>query len=243
MTEEASTDRFNPDQPAGDPESGYRLNFDPSPSAIFHDFCGENKIEGASCPHCKKPLLRLLTLNTNDEALNIDPKTLPAVHLLYCWNCSIPFGEFSYKIENDGSVVLLQYPPRMPESEHGPDGPRDGYTGEFVHRRVSLDGIGQEEQARYKDFWNSIDADPYDCGVDTIGHQVGGFPFIYNPCRTKCPSCTEDMPLLASICDDATGNSPDSVSECDSFVGNCGVQMVFHFCRKCSIVTGYSSCD
>ena len=125
------------DQQKGNPEWGYWLNFCPPATEVQHDFCGAHDIAGASCPNCKKPLLRLLSLHAEDERLAIDPARNSVVHLLYCWICSIPFGEFSYRLGADGSVELLKVPARY-QYEFGPDGPYDGYTGIFPNQRVSL---------------------------------------------------------------------------------------------------------
>jgi len=234
---------MNVDQPAGDPEWGYLVKFAPSATDILHDFCGENFIAAAFCPNCQRPFTRLMSLNTADKALNIERYTLPTVHLLYCWTCSIPFGTFSYKMNNDGSVELLTLPPRKPDSEHGPNGPYDGYTGLFPHRLVALESLSPEEQLKQRNYWLSPDSDPVDFEVDELRHQIGGYPFIYNPLKTSCQICLGDMPLFASICNDAGGNFAFGAPEGGSFVGNGGVQMVFHFCRKCSVVSAYSSCD
>jgi hypothetical protein len=93
-------------------------------------------------------------------------------------------------------------------------------------------------------WWQSTEAD-IDIleGLDEPRHQVGGNPFIYNPIKTNCPECGREMPLLAAICIDAAGNNPWRKNANETFVGNGGVQMVFHLCRNCSIVSSYSSCD
>jgi hypothetical protein len=243
MSNENSRAITNPDQPAGNPEWGYWLNFTPGPDAVLHDFCGKNDIAGAHCPNCDLPLLRLLSLHANDPVLNLDPDRFSVVHLLYCWTCSIPFGEFCYKVDQDGSVRLLRLPPRS-EYEHGPDGPVDGYTGQLPHRQVSLEFISGEDQLALKQRWEST-RDDIDIlrGLDEPRHQVGGYPFIYNPIRIVCPECSQDMPLFAAICNGATGNDAWKTTAEDSFVGNGGVQMVFHLCRNCSILSAYSSCD
>jgi hypothetical protein len=241
MVDENSQAQINPNQPAGNPEWGYRLNFAPSPTAILHDFCGENRIEGAFCPHCQKPLLRLLSLNTKDEVLNIDPAKIPAVHLLYCWTCGIPFDEFCYRMNDDGSVSLLKVLLRYP-SEFGPEGPYDGYTGVFGIHQVSLDPVSSEDQQRYKASWMADDVDSCDWDCEVF-HQVGGYPYLYNPERRCCPGCGMDMPFFASICDNATGNDAFAASGNDSFCDNGGVVMIFYFCRLCSVVSAYHSCD
>jgi hypothetical protein len=233
---------LNPDQPAGDPEWGYRLNFSPDPASVVHEFCGENRIPGATCPHCEKPLLRLLSLNSTDTALNVDFNQIPEIPLLYCWTCGIPYGEFCYRVNSDRGVTLIKVPPRS-EDEFGADGPYEGYTGNFPARKVSLQPIGADEQEKHKTFWSTRDADSSDWDVDIAGHQIGGFPFICNPIRSRCPSCDRDMPLLACICNDATGNDPFGVQDIDSFVDNGGVQMVFHLCRPCAMIAAYHSND
>ena len=242
MLNESDQGHANPDQPVGDPEWGYSLNFNPGASDALHDFCGENDIAGASCPNCKRPLTRLLSLYAKDPALNLDQERLAVVHLLYCWTCSIPFGDFSYKIEKHGSVKILNLPARQPDSEHGLEGPYDGYRGTFPHRKVSLASIDAEDQLKLRQRWQSTGTETDD-GLDEPRHQVGGYPFIYNPVRTQCPECSRDMPLFAAICNDANGNDPWRRIATETFVGNGGVQMVFHFCRDCSIVSAYSSSD
>jgi hypothetical protein len=204
----------------------------------LHDFCGPHDIAGAFCPNCNKPLLRLLSLYARDGRLHINSDSTSVVHLLYCWTCSIPFGEFSYRLGADGSVELLKVPARY-EHEIGLKGPYGGYTGIFQNRRVSLQPMSTEGQERLeRRFLTNSDGND-----QSEWHQVGGYPAINNPSKTSCPLCSLDMPLLAAICDDATGNRPFQVSPQDSFTGNGGVQMVFHFCRNCSVVSAYHSSD
>jgi hypothetical protein len=227
-------------QSKGNPEWGYKLNFSPSLSDVLHDFCGQHNIDGAICPNCKKPLLRLLSLHARDRALNLDETRYPTIHLLYCWTCSIPYGEFSYQINRDGSVQLLRLPPRRPESEFGPQGPYEGFTGSFPARQVALQPLSDTEQQELE----ARQAAQADHNPDAyFGHQVGGYPFIYNPSKAFCPKCSKEMPVLAAICDDATGNEKFSDEPKDTFTYNGGVQMLFQFCRDCSIVTAYHSCD
>jgi len=226
-------------QPNGNPERGYMLDFSPPDSAFTHDFCGDHNIEGANCPNCDKPLLKLLSLHAGDPVLNLDPSRQPVVHLLYCWTCSIPYGDFSYRIRQNGSVQILSVPPRM-KYEFGPEGPYDGYTGRFPRRRVRLHPLSDDIQQALKARWmGEIDEseEPY------FGHQVGGYPVIFNPSKAFCPECSREMPLLASICNDASGNNPWNENDAETFTGNGGVQMVFQLCRDCSVVTAYHSND
>jgi hypothetical protein len=224
----------------GIPEWGYKLDFSPATSQVLHEFCGQHEIPGAVCPNCNKPLLRLLSLHSKDPLLDFDCKRHPSVHLLYCWTCSIPYGDFSYEINSDGSVKLLEIPRRQPESEFGPEGPYDGYTGVFPAHHVALKPLSDAEQQRLKARQGEDAPDD----IDTyFGHQVGGYPFIYNPMKASCPKCSKAMPVLAAICDSATGNTDFSDEPGETFTGNSGVQMVFQFCRGCSVISAYHSCD
>ena len=221
--------RMSDDPPNGNPNRGYRLTFYPMPGEVQHEFCGNHEIRGATCPHCHKPLLRILSLSASDQALNLDAAKTPIVHLLYCWTCSIPFGEFAYKINADGSIELIRVPERY-EYEFGAAGPYDGYTGVFPPRKVALTPVDENAETTAEE-----DDDP--------AHQIGGEPFIANPQTIQCPVCSKPMPLLASICDDASGNDPWHREESSSFAGNGGVQMIFHFCRDCAVVSAYHCCD
>jgi hypothetical protein len=87
------------------------------------------------------------------------------------------------------------------------------------------------------------DSDDGDEDLFSPRHQVGGYPFIYNPSKTFCPRCSMEMPLLAAICDSTLGNDAFAVKTENSFTGNGGVQMLFQFCRDCSVVSTYQSCD
>jgi hypothetical protein len=223
----------------GNPEWGYKLNFAPNPSEVSHEFCGPNNIIGALCPNCNKPLLRLLSLDAKDRVLNLDASRNRVVHLLYCWTCSIPFGEFSYQIKSDGRVQILEIPPKY-KYEFRADGPYEGYTGVFLHRMVSLEPLSDTQQ-RELEACQTQD-DPNDV-IPYSGHQVGDYPLIYNPCKAFCPTCSKEMPLLAAFCDNAIGNDDFTKDASESFTGNCGVRMVFQFCRDCCVVTAYHSCD
>jgi len=232
----------NNSQPNGNPEHGYVLNFLPENDAVQHEFCGAHQIGGAVCPYCNKPLVRILSFNAIDPALDLNQDEMPFVPLLYCWTCSIPYGEFSYKIKPDGSIEIVQIPERQPDSEFGLEGPYDGYSGIYPLRFVSLQPMNDDDDAKLA--LARVDAE-YDHDGDLFEprHQVGGSPFIYNPQTLTCPSCLRAMPIIATICNDATGNDPWKKEDSSTFAGNGGVQMVFQLCRDCAIVSAYHSCD
>ena len=132
-------------QPQGDPRRGHWLNFSPNPGQVQHDFCGAHDIAGATCPYCNKPLLRILSLSAEDPVLNLEQGKTPVVHLLYCWTCSIPFGEFSYRINADGSVEFVHVPERQHDREFGLAGPFDGYKGVYPLCKVSLEPMDEQD--------------------------------------------------------------------------------------------------
>lgn len=230
-------------QPEGNPNRGYLLNFSPKSGQVQHQFCGTHSIKGAACPNCRRPLMRVLSLSAKDAVLNLDPAKTPLVHLLYCWTCSIPFGEFSYMVNSDESVKLLQVPERKPDSEFGLEGPYEGYTGVYPLQEIALDPMDEEDDAKLNAARMSEGEYDLDDDLFEPRHQVGGSPFIYNSQTIMCPNCSKEMPLLAALCNDATGNAPWNSEESNTFTGNGGVQMVFQFCRDCAIVSAYHSCD
>jgi hypothetical protein len=138
------------------------------------------------------------------------------------------------------SETLLEVPPRQPNLEFGPEGPYDSYTGVFPACHVALQPLSETEQ---RELEARQVADVEDNVDSYFGHQVGGYPFTDNPWKAFCPICSKEMPSLAGICDNATGNQDFSDEPNKSFTGNSRVQMVFQFCRDCSVVTAYHSCD
>jgi len=224
---------------AGLPTQGYWLDFTPGNPEAIHDFCGAHEIHGGQCPYCSKPLVRVLSLDSSDARLGVDASKTPVVHLLYCWTCSIPYGEFSYRIHSDDSIEILQIPP-IYRYAFGADGPYSGYTGEFPHRRAALKPLSEKEQAQLQSAATGNTEPPSELAVPR--HQVGGFPFIYNPSVVACPSCSGEIPLLAAICDAAgVSGGENEVPVEHRFTGDDSKQMIFHFCRPCSVVVAYHS--
>ena len=66
---------------------------------------GEHGIPGATCPNCKKPLLRLLSLTVRDPRLELDGLARSFVHLLFCWTCPLERG-FIYALGEHGGCVV-----------------------------------------------------------------------------------------------------------------------------------------
>lgn len=227
-------------QSAGDPATGYWLNFTPPSGAHLHEFCGSNAIPGAQCPNCKKPLLKLAAFSPADPAVLLDQALIPSLPLLYCWRCAIPYAEFRYSVHMDGSVEILTFLDSY-EDAFGPDGPYDEYTGEFSSMCFCLEPQSEEEQRALRARAEGIEEElPSD--LESPKHQVGGDPMIYNPQSDTCPKCGKEMATFAAIADNTRGNG-DAEGANESFVDNSGVQTVFLLCRPCSIISVYHSCD
>ncbi len=226
-----------------DPSQGYWLEFDGAGVGPKHQFAGVHQIPGSECPACHKPLMRLLSLDSTDKRLNLSPFVAPCVHLLYCWTCSIPYGDFCYELMQDGGVNVLSYKTDDPGA-FGPEGPDDNYPSVFPGHSVTLKPLTKAEQDVIRGKQNDEDFDvPEEFSyLDDPRHQIGGEPLIINPqFPLECPKCSSEMPFLAAICDNAGGNGfPDGYV---SFTGNLGVQMVFHLCRNCAVVCAYHSVD
>jgi len=124
--------------------------------------------------------------------------------------------------------------------EFGAEGPYDGYTGVFEHRDVSMQPLSDAQQAERE---ARLTGDAPQNFYRYFVHQVGGYPVIYNPCKAFCPKCSKERPVVAAICDGATGNDDFRDDPSETFTGNSGVQMVFQLCRDCSVLTAYHSCD
>jgi len=207
-----------------------------------HTFCPGQTVAGADCPNCQKPLLCLLSLQTSKLPLRTSlPQAPVAIHLLYCWTCAIPFGPFSYRIHEDGRVEILQYLDRY-SGCFGLAGPYDGYTGRYPESQVGLRALSVEEQGLARQLRADGEYPEAYRYLTHPVHQVGGVPMIHNPQTVQCPTCRQASPFFATICDNAVGQEYQRDSAL-TFTGNSGVQMVFHWCALCAVMSAYHSCD
>lgn len=223
------------------PERGYLLTFAEDSALGPHRMAGVNSIPGAGCPNCNKPLLRLLTLDTSQLPFRLIPSPPPFIHLLYCWTCAIPYAPLVYRLDAEGGVELLDYRKEC-EGAFGIEGPYDGYTGEFREVRVGLRGLTDEQEEQALIVRAGGECPPGEWYLDSMLHQIGGFPKIYNEQEPDCLVCGQPAPFLATICDNSEGQDTQEDQQ-KTFTGNSGVQMVFHYCGPCRVVTAYHSCD
>ena len=161
------------------PSRGLSVQFLPGPHQFDHVAAGAHDIPGATCPNCKKPLLRLLSLDSRDPLLELDGLARPFVHLLFCWTCPLSNG-FTYGLGHDGRIALVDYATGSPESTF----PWHDYPVHFAGSAVAL-----------------VPIDPVVGGSQS--HQIGGQPrFVQAPPRDFCPHCGGPMVFLALVADE-----------------------------------------
>ena len=226
--------RANPAEP-------YLLTFDGPLADRPHRFCGVNDVPGAECRNCKKPLLRMLTLTTAALPFSVGPHSPPRLHLLYCWTCALSYEPFSYRISPGGDVEILTSVDTS-QGPFGPVGPYEGYTGVFPEIAVGLRALSKEEQELAVELHARQEFPKEHWYLTDPVHQIGGFPMAYNAQSMSCPECGETAPLFATLADNAAGQEFQT-DKAKTFVNNCGVQTVFHYCADCSVMTAYHSCD
>jgi hypothetical protein len=217
------------------PARGFTLQFT-NRSRFEHWFCGEHTIPGAQCPNCRKPLLRMLTLDTRDRRLGLQALGLPHVHLLFCWTCHLAQGETAYRLLPNGGIRFVQHR-RGGVSKTFPY--RD-YPRAFPGRRFTLAAVAPRE-ARTLAALNAGEVSTTSLGrsarqLAMPRHQIGGEPrFLQGTPRRICPRCRHPMTFLASVGDDTLGGS--------GFTGNAFVQVLFLLCERDKIVLSLQQCD
>jgi hypothetical protein len=188
-----------------------------APSQDGHILGGSQSIAGAVSPNSGKPLLQLAQINTADPRLELETAGFAALPLLYGWTCDIHQGLFTYRVEPD-RVELLDFP----QGRTYTDFPYENYPDAFAPVPMNL---------------APIDAKGRRTDPDEPQHQLGGTPTLMQDAVSglKCPRCAGAMPLFAAIAND-NGTPP-------GFTDNPYVQVVYHLCRACWVITCYNVCD
>lgn len=218
------------------PGQGFSVVLAPSARNHDHRFCGDHRIEGAVCPNCDKPMLRVMSLDTADARLELQDLGVPAVHLLFCWTCNLAQGESAYELREDGGIRWVSYLRGGVER----DFPYPDYPPAFPGTGLELEALSREDQATLIRL-NEGSLDPSKLDVSRAplcqpAHQIGGEPFfVQSPPAELCPVCWEPMLFLASVA--------DATLDGRGFTGNSGVQQLYMLCRKDRIVTTLQQCD
>lgn len=128
-------------------QQGYWVQYADSQSGEYgHCFCGPNRVSGAWCPTCRKPLLRILSLDTSDPRLGLMDCGLSSLPLLYCWTCEIAWDQFFYQVQPpEGTVHLLKFASgSMPEGHYRE--PYVPYPDSFPETPVRLVPLTNDQQ-------------------------------------------------------------------------------------------------
>lgn len=224
-----------------DPMQGYFVDYKQSAktSAKFsHQFCGPCDIKGASCPNCRKPLLRFFGLNTRDSRLSLQNSPASTLSLLFCWTCNVAQETFFYRDFGDAIDII-----RCGQGGVQADFPYEDYPLVFPGAAVHLRPIASDEQIilnrlnrRFEtgEPTSQILGERHD--LWSVRHQIGGIPFLTQELVIlECPLCNLEMPFLASVANDCLDTR--------GLAGDDGVQVLYHYCRKCCVIGVYQMVD
>jgi hypothetical protein len=201
-----------------------------------HALCGEHSIQGAVSPNSRRPLLRVFSLDLRDERLGIRDFPAEKLNFFFSWTCDISRGVLTYQIKDDTAIQILNYK----DGAAYTDFPYPDYPNYFPQRLFELRKISDDEQKamaainRKKVKISSI----HDERPDLVRpqHQFRGEPFFVNaPRQLACPSCEAVMPVFASAGDETMSQR--------GFVHSNFVQVLFHLCTSCAIVSAYQLAD
>lgn len=236
---------------------GFLIAFGDAP--YDHKLGGRHEIPGGYCQSCRKPLLRMATIDMADKRLrflqpqyfkneiSIEPRgkrlTVQTPHLLefpllFCWTCE-KASWFSYRLNHHLGVDVLNNEPGEPKKGF----PYKNYPVAFPERRVKLVPLPPKAQELIR-LVNARKMDeigykgPYR-EILVPRHQIGGEPYLVQGSKpdrdVRCSLCKRVIPLLAAIADD-TGTAK-------GFTGNSYVQVLFHYCVRCGVIEAYNECD
>ncbi|MGB5618431.1 MAG: hypothetical protein WBM78_16420 [Desulfobacterales bacterium] len=205
---------------------------------LNHYFCGQHNVKGASCPNCKKPLLRFLSLNLEDTRLvKLKNSEFNSISLFFCWTCKIAQNEFYYQIIDNVKIKLIRYTSGGVDK----DFPYKNYPIYFPLNHAKLIELSDLEQETI----SKINADEIkpsevrkiDKNLSIPQHQIGGEPYLPQQELDKliCPKCSNDMPFFVSIGNDSWGDK--------RFTSNDYVEVVYYYCERCSIIGSLQQCD
>jgi hypothetical protein len=201
-----------------------------------HSLGGTEVPEGATCPNCRRPLLLIMSLDATDRRLELDRYRFKLLPLLYCWTCVASAGLVRYALEQDGSAISIL---EFPSGDRYTDFPYPDYPAHFERHALTLVPLTPEEQrVLYQLNRTRARAELFEKypALDRPRHQVGGEPLLLQSAEElTCSRCSGDMPLLASIGNDALGPK--------TFTDNDWVQLIFHICPQCSEVAAYTATD
>lgn len=201
-----------------------------------HAVCGEHAVEGAISPNSGRPLLRYFALDLRDDRLGLGSFPTQRLDLFFSWTCEISRDVFTYRIHSEDKIEILHYRPGRAYS----DFPYPNYPIHFPARRFELRKVAPDEQRTISliNRKRLKSAAVHDDRPDLVRplHQICGEPYFVNsPREATCPACRRVMPIYTSACDETMSDR--------GFVNSNFVQVLFHLCAACAIVTAYQLAD
>ena len=219
------------------PTSGYWIKLCqeyPPDTECFHGFGGRHGVRGAWCPNCQHPLTLILKLYAPDPVLDMMDIPLMFLHLLYCWQCAVAQGDFSYRIVDDFDIEILHAGVGGVQS----DFPYEGYARAHPESAVALVPVSGPDQRTIAG-WNRDGSvrSAKQLSILDARHQLGGEPWLAQPGEAgpSCCRCGQPQPFLASIGDESTDPR--------GLIGCAGVQVLYFFCRSCRVLTARNRSD
>ena len=98
-----------------------------------HYMFGDEIVSGARCPNCAEDLTPILLLDLTDPRLAELSSYGKTMGLYYCLQCTIPSGPFQYRLEESGSLTVLNF-----HADTEPSKAWDGYRRKFTKAPASL---------------------------------------------------------------------------------------------------------
>ena len=86
----------------------YFFELRPNQARYRHVFCGEHRAPGATWPNCQKPMLRMLSLDCEDQRLGLVELGIPVLDLVFCWTCNLGEVRTAYRLDPSGGTSLIQ---------------------------------------------------------------------------------------------------------------------------------------
>jgi hypothetical protein len=175
-------------------------------------------------------------LDLSDERLGLTSFPVARLPFFFAWTCDISRGVLSYRVLSVDSVEILEYHQGHAYMEF----PYPDYPAHFPRRQFELRPLTHDEQrtisapnAGAMKLSAVRDARP---DLVRPQHQLCGEPYVVNePRQAVCPACQGEMPVYASAGDETMSGT--------GFVGNNFVQVLFHLCSRCAVVTAYQMTD
>jgi len=96
-----------------------------------HQMCGKNTDEGAHCPNCNMPFIRLLQLDTADPIFNVhlSLSDLPYIYIYYCFRCAISEEKLYYSLDSKSRIAVVEY------MKNPPGGYSAGWIGDNIYSK------------------------------------------------------------------------------------------------------------